>query len=105
MKARCSSGPCAMRTESTLRSACRGRVTVLAALLFLTSLAVAAEAPVEVVGSEDPLPPLPPSAEAAQQDMIGPASTEASLDEAIFTEISALTVPEVGIALPQDQEH
>jgi hypothetical protein len=67
---------------------------------FAGPVAVAAEAP----------PPLPPEAEAAHQDLQGESGAarskaEERLDEAIFTEISPLTIPETGIALPADQEH
>ncbi|MEM8767053.1 MAG: hypothetical protein AAGE43_06400 [Pseudomonadota bacterium] len=50
-------------------------------------------------------PPLPPEAEAAHQDLLRDKNAEKSLDEAIFTEISPLTIPEIGIRLPEDQEH
>ncbi len=101
MKARCSSGPYAMSADHNpgIRPF---RVLPVAALAlwFVASAAAAADAPL----------PVPPEAEAAYQDLreksgAGPADPEKQLDEAIFTEISALTIPEIGIALPADQEH
>jgi len=49
--------------------------------------------------------PVPVEAEAAHQDLVSPEKQEIWLDEAVFTDISPLTVPEIGIALPADQEH
>ncbi len=99
MTAPCSSGRCAMHADRTVRMRLPGGLLVFV-LLFPTFGAVAAEAP---------LPP-PPEAEAAHQDLKGnsgdrPSEGERSEDEAIFTEISPLTIPEIGVALPADQEH
>lgn len=104
MVASCS-GHCAMHADRTSSARPSGRrlLSVLATAFALSvagSPAVAAEAP----------PPVPPAAEAAHQDLRGNsgserAESEKHLDEAIFTEISALTVPEIGVALPADQEH
>jgi hypothetical protein len=63
----------------------------------------------DAFAAEAPAPP-PPEAEAAHQDLQGNsgashANADRSEDEAIFTEISPLTIPEIGIALPADQEH
>ena len=109
----CSSGRFAMRVDRlgiTLISRC----APLALLLLCTSLdGLAAEAPLPQVGiGSQPslLPPLPPEAEAAHQDLRDSDSRRravagTSLDEAIFTEISPLTIPENGLRLPEDQEH
>ena len=103
MKESCSSGRCVLPADGGRRWRLSGALLWLA-LAYLGALAgpvaVAAEAP----------PPLPPEAEAAHQDLQGKpgaarSKAEESLDEAIFTEISPLTIPETGIALPADQEH
>lgn len=77
--------------------------------LSAASGVLAAEAPPPAVGLEGVLPPLPPEAEAAHQDLRGEEGagrvTTGMLDEAIFTEISPLTIPEIGVALPADQDH
>lgn len=80
--------------SSTGRSAMRasGRLLFLF-LLLIAATSRAAEAP----------PSPPPEAEAGHQDLDRRESPEIWLDEAVFTEISPLTVPEVGIALPPDQ--
>jgi hypothetical protein len=75
-------------------------------VLGLVGLCVAigawgAEAP--PVPQPDPAP-LPPQAEAADQDLKRRERERTPLDEAVFTEISPLTIPEVGIRLPPDQE-
>jgi hypothetical protein len=62
-----------------------------------------AEAP--LAGSEMSPLPVPVEAEAANQDLIAVSTAPKLLDEAIFTEISPLTIPEIGITLPADQEH
>ncbi len=49
--------------------------------------------------------PLPTEAETPYQDQKGFPRHDVRLDEAIFTEISPLTTPEVAIALPEDQDH
>ena len=78
---------------------------ILSSLLLLAIAASAAEAPMPITGSEAGMAPLPPEAEAAHQDLVADEERqEIWLDEAVFTEISPLTIPEVGIALPPDQE-
>jgi hypothetical protein len=83
----------------------------LALTLSCASLAgMAAEAPLADAGGSQSVLPLPPEAEAAHQDLLGKgrgnrSASGKSLDEAIFTEISPLTIPEIGLALPADQEH
>ena len=99
-----SSGRCAMRAE-------RQPPSLLAGAFFaLAILAAGAFSGPESMAAEASPPPLPPEAEAAHQDLqgksgVGQSSAENVLDEAIFTEISPLTIPETGIALPADQEH
>jgi hypothetical protein len=89
------------------RYAMRSRLVLLLALLGLACPAAGAEAP----GGEDGMfarsapVPLPPEAEAAHQDLVQDPHQERWLDEAVFTEISPITVPEIGIALPPDQEN
>ena len=100
MAAACSSGHCAMLTEPT-RGEIRRRALMAGLLLLLTGSAA--------LGGEAPMPdaapvPVPQEAEAAHQDMKGQDGAAPALDEAIFTEISPLTIPEIGIALPADQE-
>jgi len=97
MKATCCSGRCAIPAEP--RSAGCGRAAPvrrlwMLGLLMLPVLAAAADAP----------PPVPPEAEAAYQDLTEETREPVALDEAVFTEISPLAVPEVGIRLPEDQE-
>ena len=78
---------------------------ILSSLSLLAVAASAAEAPLVMPGADAGLPPLPPVAEAAHQDLVaGEERQEIWLDEAVFTEISPLTIPEVGLALPADQE-
>ena len=109
MTATAFSSPCAMRTEAAEAQDLPGRagraarypVLLLGLLSFVTLAAlpaVAAEAPV-------PPPPVPTDGEAAHQDLLRDDSREKSLDEAIFTEISPLTIPEIGIRLSEDQVH
>ena len=106
----CSSGRCAMRADR--RTFCRPLLGMALALILsgVSLMAVAAEAPLTDAGSSNSVLPLPPEAEAAHQDLLGPqggsrTASGKSLDEAIFTEISPLTIPEIGLALPADQEH
>lgn len=89
------SGHCVTRAE---RGKGRGRWRrwALVGLLAAPLTALAAEAP--------PVDVLPPEGEAAYQDLSAQAGEPVMLDEAIFTEISPLTVPELGIRLPPDQE-
>jgi len=64
----------------------------------------AGEAPVPEVSATIPAPaPLPTEAEAAYQDLLEGRRQDIWLDEAVFTEISPLSIPEIGIALPPDQ--
>ena len=82
---------------------------LLALGLGAASVVLAAEAPLPAIGPEVAVPPLPPEAEAAHQDLRVEEGarrvTTGMLDEAIFTEISPLTIPEIGVALPADQDH
>ncbi|MGE0622955.1 MAG: hypothetical protein AB7I04_06845 [Pseudomonadales bacterium] len=91
MKAICCSGRCATSAEGHSRA--RRWRWALAGLLA-PLLAVAAEAPL----------PLPPEAEAAYQDLNADTREPVALDEAVFTEISPVTVPELGVRMPEDQE-
>ena len=99
----CFSGRFAMRTDlpSTHPKFVSGWCAFALLILCLpaASLRAAEAIPVDL-GSG----PLPPEAEAAHQDLIGTQTPVSWLDEAIFTEISPLTIPEVGVALPPDQE-
>ena len=100
MMAPCSSGRYVMPAERVhARSGWPGFVTGLLLVLFACA----------AVGAEAPMPqtapvPVPVEAEAAHQDLKGDHRAPTALDEAIFTEISPLTIPEIGIALPPDQE-
>ena len=104
MKAPCSSGRCVMRADHLKR-------LIGATLLLCMGLAGlqirAAEAPIPTPTAADAVLPLPPEAEAAHQDLSASerSASGRSMDEAIFTEISPLTIPEIGIALPEDQDH
>ncbi len=91
MKATCCSGHCATSADRVRSRLARWALTGL--LLPLT--ATAQEAP--------PPEPLPPQAEAAYQDLKAETREPVVLDEAVFTEISPLTEPELGIRLPDDQ--
>jgi hypothetical protein len=73
--------------------------------LSLTALAaVAQEAPPdpEITMSDTGRPSS--SAEASYQDLEAGKARNRQMDEAIFTEISPLTIPETAIRLPDDQE-
>ncbi len=102
MMVRSSSGRCAMRAESRrLPGNGPGRWLLCGHLVLLwlvTGSLQAAEAPMPEV----PLGP-PASVEAAQQDLNRALPVDTWLDEAVFTEISPLSIPEIGIALPLDQ--
>ena len=117
-------GRCAMRISSALktlkqfmpeimqeisRRSTRQRLAgvFLAVLALSGSTAVhSAEAlPLGFDGVNSAPLPVPVEAEAAHQDLVSPEKQEIWLDEAVFTDISPLTVPEIGIALPADQEH
>ena len=84
----------------------------LVALLAACPFSWAAEAPPSdqmndlqmsaVLIESSPLP-VPPEAESAYQDLVTDNVQEIWLEEAVFTEISPLTIPEVGIVLPPDQ--
>lgn len=103
MMAPCFSGHCAMRTD--LASTSLQRIWALLAVVLLTFCLPAAPAwAAEAIPADLGVGPLPPEAEAAHQDLIGRKTADSWLDEAIFTEISPLTIPEIGIALPPDQE-
>jgi hypothetical protein len=99
MTAPCSSGHCVMPAERL-----PGKPFWLnLAAGFLLVLPVAT-----TLGADAPTPdiapvPVPVEAEAAHQDLKAHDDEPKSLDEAIFTEISPLTIPEIGIALPPDQ--
>lgn len=58
----------------------------------------------EMKGGDGAHGPLSPEAEAAHQDLIRDWRRQRWLDEAVFTEIWPVSVPEIGIALPPDQE-
>ncbi len=100
MTAACSSGHCAMPAERTPGKSRWLSLTAGLLLLLAGMSATGAEAP----GADSSPPPLPPEAEAAHQDLTGRDRAPQALDEAIFTEISPLTIPEIGITLPADQE-
>ena len=108
MTAPCSSGHCAMHADRPNHLL---RALSLALLMMLTAGQLwAAEAPLPDLLAAESVLPLPPEAEAAHQDLRGREGASHSvagktLDEAIFTEISPLTIPEIGIALPADQDH
>lgn len=89
------------------RFATRSRLALLLVLLGLACPAAGTEAPAGEDGmfAESAPSPLPPEAEAAHQDLVQDLHEERWLDEAVFTEISPITVPEIGIALPPDQEN
>lgn len=91
MKATCCSGHCVTSAERKNR---RTRWRWGLAGMLLPLLAAGAEAPL----------PLPPEAEAAYQDLNAEILEPVALDEAVFTEISPVTVPELGVRLPEDQE-
>lgn len=98
----CSSGRCVLRTD-LVHKACTLPVSVRTGVLLLVlCLPAATASAAQAVGSDPPSPP--PEAEAADQDLTRRKSADRWLDEAIFTEISPLTIPEIGIVLPPDQE-
>jgi hypothetical protein len=79
---------------------------LLGLLLLVASTAFGAEAPVSAGSTPLIAPePLPPEAEAAHLDAVDDQRREVWLDEAIFTEITPVTEPELGIRLPADQDH
>lgn len=79
-------------------------VGVLAWLFSLTAHAAEASPVAASLGSEGPMP-VATEAEVPYQDSKDTHRFNTWLDEAIFTEISPVTAPEVGIALPDDQDH
>lgn len=92
------SGRCAMSADQRLRLLLG--LVLLGLLLFGRGQgATAAEAPVP------PPDPVPVEAEAPHQDLKAHERKDLWLDEAVFTEISPLTIPEQGVRLPEDQEH
>lgn len=100
------SGHCAMhadRTNPGRQLAGHLRGGLLVTLLFLLAgTTLAAEAPMADTAAVHPMP-VPISAEAAQLDLNRVTASDSWLDEAVFTEISPLSIPEIGIALPADQ--
>ena len=93
MKATCCSGHCAIPAERRFVRR-YGRIGLLMGLLL----------PLVAAAGEAPQPePLPPQAEAAYQDLKAETREPVALDEAVFTEISPVTVPEIGVRLPEDQ--
>ena len=104
MMAACCSGHCVMHADYLPGN----RLSRAFHLLAIVAVLALSSAGTATFAAEAPLP-VPPEAEAAHQDLrgnsgSGPSDSEKQLDEAIFTEISALTVPEIGVALPADQE-
>lgn len=103
MKARSSSGRCAMRVERPPpRGNGPGQWLQLGYLALLCLAAGSLQAAEAVPTTEVPAGP-PAKVEAAQQDLNRTLPVETWLDEAVFTEISPLSIPEIGIALPLDQ--
>ena len=100
MTAPCSSGLYDMPAECLHRGAGWSGLLGGLVLAFWAGTAAGAEA---VMPEIAPVP-VPVEAEAAHQDLRGDDRTPGALDEAIFTEITPLTIPEIGIALPPDQE-
>lgn len=95
MKATCFSGHCVTSADRP-GGRCAHRAWALIGLLLL---------PLSAWPAEGPAPePLPPEAEAAYQDLHAETREPVALDEAVFTEISPVTVPELGVRLPEDQE-
>ena len=94
MKAHRFTGRCAMHV----------RLLIAIAVWLTVPMAQAAEVPIPEVPEVD-LSSLPAEAEAPYQDLVDFDTFPGWLDEAVFTEISPLTIPEVGIALPVDQDH
>lgn len=105
----CSSGRCVMRADCPAVSRALQGLALGLTLSLVSLTGMAAEAPLADAGGSQSVLPLPPEAEAAHQDLLGKGSgarttSGKSLDEAVFTEISPLTNPEIGLALPADQE-
>lgn len=104
MMAPCSSGRCVLRTDLVRKARTLPVSVRTGVLLLVLCLPAAAACAAQAGGSEPPPAPPPPEAEAAAQDLTRRKSADRWLDEAIFTEISPLTIPEIGIVLPPDQE-
>ena len=98
------SGRFAMDVEPAFRT---GRALLAAWLLLavLPGAAVAQEAPLPAAEPAAEPPPLPVEAEVPQQDLLPGQHRTLPLEEAVFTEISPLTIPEIGIRLPADQQY
>jgi len=77
-------------------------VTAASLLLGFACAAGAAEAPVSDLPAEGVL--IPPQAEAPYQVSREGEQKIRWLDPALFTEISPLTVPDVAVKLPEDQQ-
>jgi len=84
----------------------RTTLTRLCAAFLLLPLLLAGPAAIaaEAAPFDSPPAPLPPEAEAAYQDLLEDRRIDVWLDEAVFTEITPVMVPEVGIKLPPDQD-
>jgi hypothetical protein len=90
---------------------CNRAILALLVVMGYSMSATGAEVPAgdgapagEMTGADGVQTSLPPEAEAAHQDLIPDRRRQHRLDEAVFTEIWPVTVPEIGIALPPDQE-
>ncbi len=81
------------------------KTLLLALLVVLPAHAPAQDAPPAVEPPPQPEQLLPPEAEAPYQVLVEARQRVRWLDEAVFTDISPLTVPEKGIRLPEDQQH
>ncbi len=93
-----SSGRCAMAAERR-PVPIRVRLVLGGLLAGLSWPALAAQAPPAAPA------PVPVRAEVPQQDLDPPEERKLPMDEAVFTDISPLTVPEVGVRLPEDQQY
>lgn len=86
-------------------SAIGARLLIGLAALISANTAAAAEAPIpQAPVSVGPPVLVPPEAEAPYQVATESDQKVRWLDTAVFTEISPLTVPDVAVKLPEDQQ-
>ena len=91
-----------MASRFSGRSAIAVRLAFCAGVLAVGLVANAAEAPAPVISSPSVL--VPPEAEAPYQIATESDQKVRWLDSAVFTEITPLSVPDVAVKLPEDQQ-
>ena len=105
MTGRSFSGRCVMNRNWRQSHPTGARLLAVALILASAGASAQEAVPPPVTAGADAAMRPSTAAEASYQDLEAGEQPSATLDEAIFTEISPLSVPETAIKLPPDQEH